>query len=701
MAGEDSNSSGVLGEDYIKDFLKLIGWTPYSSGIKVECSASERHKKPKNKTRQSHGIDDLYSYKSPMDLGVLTHAIISVKHRKSYINSEFSEFFKELAYTIECFKKSDEIINSRENINKGFDSEEIIGVLFWMSTEEKNDYSLIPKLTNPASINELSFRRIQIMDNDRVEFLTNCIEYIQSRFSKHKFSFYYIDTPYNFDDKDKKYDGDILPIEMLSSDVQVFKLQKDEEIILAIILKDIFNQDSLKRILGLAHRISSNLVSTIQIFFPSFHHQTQENINIVENIKNGFEGKNFIKNIHIYGYGTGFKKIKDEVIISEVKKNENFIEHKIDTGRFLPYGEFLRSLLIQPTIKDYNLKKLLVQKGIYTSSQKKEYSIPILTSLILSPKEYSILREYQKTEEDREKRYSSRFKTIKKINLKELKNALTAIDLNRIDDEDIKNYKYKIPIINFKMNKEKNYLEIDYEIERCLKNKSWDEQINHFKASVILNIQEDCFEIIAKNISTSTETLKINQKIISDIKQTLIKQDILSSKVQEEKVLMCDMTNKEILQFLLAFTNNDILENLKFIDILSIDIEIDDKVTLPEDSQIKWMEDKIKKIKLDGKKIEDIEILTDDKNHEYLKCWGIIVSYEHKDELMWGKGTATLELKFNISNKNEFFIQIGKCKFDKKKYTEKNVREMILLDIDNIKNKKHKEIMEKKNVKHT
>jgi hypothetical protein len=153
-----------------------------------------------------------------------------------------------------------------------------------------------------------------------------------------------------------------------------------------------------------------------------------------------------------------------------------------------------------------------------------------------------------------------------------------------------------------------------------------------------------------------------------------------------------------ILKFILSFTNNDNLTDIEFIDIISIDIEIDDTITLPETSKIKWMESKIKKLKLDGKKIEDIEIITDDKNHEYLKCWGIICEFKYDN--LKAKGSSIIEFKFNTSNKGEFFIQIGKSKFDKKIYKQKDIDQMILKDIDNIKYTIHKEIMEKKNVKY-
>ncbi len=278
-----------------------------------------------------------------------------------------------------------------------------------------------------------------------------------------------------------------------------------------------------------------------------------------------------------------------------------------------------------------------------------------------------------------------------------LKQSLKSINLNDLDKNKFKNYKYKNSNVTFEVDKSKNQLIVNYEIERYQRNKSWNKQTDYFKGAVILDCNNNS-EIIAKNISTSKETLEINKNIVNHIHRELIENNIISQTTKEEKILMDDMNNKEILQFLLAFHDNKILANVEFINIISIDIEIDETITLPDLSQIKWMEKKIKKLKLDGKKIEDIEIITNTENHEYLKCWGLTAEYKYNNPRISGEGVVIIDFKFNTTNKNEFFIQIGKCKFkfNKKEYKQTEINEMILSDIDNIKHKKHKEIMGKK-----
>lgn len=699
--GEKSKNSGELGEAYVANFLTLIGWDAIQSNLSIGCSESEKHNINNTKTGKStHGIDELYTYESPMDSSTLIHSVISVKHTENKYptspNTKFKEHITDLAHTIECFKESELIVGSREGYVA--DNEEIVGILFWLSSQDNNDFSLISQLKNPILDEDLLYERIHILDNCRVDFITKSIKLIKEKFQAYQYSFHYIDTPNNLSDNNKQYNGNSLPIEMLSSDIQVFKLIKDKEIILVIVLKDEFHTDTLKRILGLAHRISNNLTSNIQIFFPSFDHEKQDNINSVNSIKAKFRKQEFTNTTHVFGYDISFKdtNTNKNIETSTSIPNKDIDEKYIDNGTMLPYGEQLRSLLSTSLITEPELKRVLREKGIFVCNPNKEKTIPILTSLLLSPKEFDTLKEHQKTKEDKEKRQESRFKTEIKPTIENLKPFFKSCNLYDIDGGKFKNYKYTTPMVNFRSDKDKKQLIVEYEIERYQRNKSWNEQTDFFKGSVIFDCSGGNLEIIAKSISTAKETLEINRNIINHIKLKLIEGDIISKTTKEEKILMNDMTNEERLQFLLAFTDNSILTDIEFIDITSIEIEIDETATLPDSSKIKWMEDKIKKLKLDGKKIEDIEILTNNANHKYLKCWGLVAEYKFDNPITSGSGTTIIDFRFNVANKNEFFIQISKSKFDKKKYKEKNIEEIIWSSIDSIKHQKHKEIMEKK-----
>jgi len=698
MAGEDSKSSGELGEFYIANFLELIGWKQRQSNESISCYESIKHNiNNAKKGRTTHGIDELYTYKSPMDSNTLIHSVISVKHNdKQYPtspNSKFKEHFNELAYTVECFQNSNQITENRNNYND-IDDEQIIGLLFWIASNEDKNFSIISKVKNPRLDNNLNYERIHIIDNDRVTFITNCIDLIKNEFQGYDYNFYYFDTPNNFSDSKKQSSGKVLPLEMLNSNIQVFKLTKEKEVVLVIVLKDEYKQDILKRILGLAHRLSNNLTSNIQILFPKFEHSRQENINSIKSVKSTFAQKEFIDTTIIRGYDIGFKNTPDNTSKSINIPNET-IKDEVDNGQILPYGEHLRNLLNTSQISESELKTLLKDKGIFFCDNKREHTVPVLTSLLLTPSEFNILKEYQQTKDDKEKRHESKFKTIEEPNVLNINKALGTFDLKVLETKKFKNYNYKTSKVSFIADKEKKQLTLTYEIERYSRNKSWSEQKDFFKGTIIIDCSNGNLEVIAKNISTAPETLDINRNLIKEIKNKLVINNIIDKTTNEEKILMNKMSNKEVLKFLLSFTDNTKLIDLTFKDISKIDIEIDKSISLPKEHTIKWMENKINKFQFDGDKVEDIELLTDDSNHQYLKCWGIVAKYEFDNHN--GKGDTVLEFKFHPKN-HEFFIQIEKCNFDKRIHQQKNIEDMILDNIDKVKYLSHKDIIEKKDV---
>jgi len=690
--GEDKKNSGEIGEIYVSNFLNLIGWKNFKSGVDIPCLMSEKHKKP----NETHGVDRIYQYKSTLDKGRMIHAVMSVKHSTNdYVSSKFKEYFSDLANVVDCYESS---LSNNECIDdvEIYKSPQVIGVLFWISSKEERTKSAITNLNLSLRLpSELNYDRIQIMDNDRMEFITNSIDAVKKRFSKHKIEFYYISTPYNM--SDRPYSGSKLPIEMFNSDIQTFRLQKDDEIILAIVVKDEFNPDNLKRIFGLSHKISNNFTNNVVILFPSFEHKVQKNINIVNSIKDLFQDKDFIDTTNVYGYDIGFKDVLELVEISDEVSDEEILEPLSDNGKILPYGEYLRSYINHSSITESELNIFLKSKGIYVCKYaKKEFTIPVISSMLVSPTEFEILKNHHTLTESKDKRRSSSLETTSNISGEDLAKVLNVINLNEIAKSKFPNYKFTIPESEFKLDKEKKQITLEYEIESYYRNRSWDEQINIFKGKVVFDYSKKRLEIISNNIYTSTETFEIGRKIINYAKAKLKEANLIKS-TKENQILMDNLSNEQILQFLLSFTDDSSLNEIEFKTIKSIDIELSNKDEIPSDSDLKWVENSIQKLKLDGANLQELKIIKENGNHKYLKCWGIIVEY--KFNTFKAKGSVIVRLEFYKANKNnEFMVIIDKYDYDKRLFTKKTIDDMVLSEIDNIKHSKYQEIMEKTNV---
>lgn len=704
MGGELSKSYGEMGEEIVDKLLNLIGWKSTPINETVPCIYPKKHKRQSAKgDRTTHGEDSFYIYKSPFFTGQLNHIVISSKYTdKPYpdensatLNTDFSKHFKDLAETMECYSRST-LKNENSQSFSGIDYERIYGILFWTSGEEKAfEKSIFPKL-NSTYTKDLDYSAIYLIDSARSAFLFKTIQIIENNYVSKSFkpSFYYIDTGNNPSDKNKKYKDNFLPLELLLSDIQLFLLENEQEKVLAMIIKDNFSVESLNRIFGLAHSITKGLAK-INIHFPDYF--TNKHGNDVKRVKRGFQNSNIIDSINIFSYNDNILSLtNDDTTLSLPSVIDEEIELTHD--QILPYGNELRDLLSRSVISKTEMNNLLKDKGVYISEPSKENILPILSSILLSPKEFDRLKENQTTREDGEKRRSSPpLKLTNEVKGKTLIELLPGIlNLNDIAKKQFANYDFHNASMSFEMiDNNPNKVQANYKITKHETNKIWFEGKNEYRGGLILELIEDKIELKSTLKDTSPDTKFINNSIKKSLIKDFKNKKYIDENTVEKKILIKDFTNEEIIDFFLNFTSTSSSEII-FENILSMDIELDEKETLPSDSQIKWMEDKIKNLKFDGKKIEEIDLITKIENRKYLKCWGIITEYIF--DYKGSEGSCKIDFSFQKSGDNEFEIHIltNTVKF-KKGIINKTILGNYIFDLlDKIKLEKYDSIIKNK-----
>lgn len=306
--GELSKKTGEQGEKIVSNFLSAIGWGNTIDNIDLPCLCEIKHQKDSSqKPRTTHGIDAIFRYETPLFENILEHVIISVKFSdkkyKANPNSDFKSHFTDLATALECYEKSE----LQNEYSDGFTASNNAtkGLLIWIHNQGEDD-SIVDKL----SVNldkSLVYDTIYVLDNARIAFIHKCIKFIKYEYTDFKSSFYYTDTGHNPSTISKKYDGDILPLQYIFSDIQIFKLEEDktQKITFVLISKDIFEENSLKRLIGLAHNLTKNLTANVDICFPDYdklHHS-----NSVTKIKGQFTNNNFTNKIRVVSYNNRFQ----------------------------------------------------------------------------------------------------------------------------------------------------------------------------------------------------------------------------------------------------------------------------------------------------------------------------------------------------------------------------------------------------------
>lgn len=299
--GEWSKTVGEYGEETVAKFLELIGWGHPPKGISIPCVKALHEK-------ETHGLDFLYTYPCPLVDEVLKNAIVSVKYTSEvYPNSPSSKFKKhleDLAYSIECFRSSEQ----RSNINKGFfgvKKTEDIGVLFWLSNNPDTYDDLIEKVLNIRFDKDYNFKSIYIVDNKRITFIFESIMCARFKFPNSKIEFEYLNTGKNNNPLTKKNSGSILPLEYINSSVLLLRIVGEKKI-LGIFTINNFNESDLKRLIGLAQDISKNWPDNISIFFPNYNGLTYEPI--VRQVKTSFEDKEFIERVAVESYKLDYRR---------------------------------------------------------------------------------------------------------------------------------------------------------------------------------------------------------------------------------------------------------------------------------------------------------------------------------------------------------------------------------------------------------
>ena len=77
-------------------------------------------------------------------------------------------------------------------------------------------------------------------------------------------------------------------------------------------------------------------------------------------------------------------------------------EHK-DIQKIVPFGEQLRGFANQKYLSQAELYRILKERGVFALNTEKDFTVPLLQTLILSPKEFDKIREAFSTKEDNAK----------------------------------------------------------------------------------------------------------------------------------------------------------------------------------------------------------------------------------------------------------------------------------------------------------
>lgn len=298
--GEFSKLVGDVGEGIVSHFLELFGWENHAANKYVKCHTRKHDK-------ESHGIDALFVYNSPLESNTIENIVVSSKYSSnSYarVLSTFKSHFEDIATAIECYAKSqlkrdvnDQVISSG---NYGSCRKVDTGVLFYINNEERSEEEdIIGKVKNSQINSSLKFRAIHLIDNKRASFLYESIKYIKNKYGSENVNFFYPPTSLNLINTQKKYFGKIFPVEYISSPVLPIVIEKNnqEQPIFCLMSCEPFSFEVLESLVACARDLVADISKNLLFVFKEYN-----KLNAKEDVDNLLlaVGKDVIINIEAY-----------------------------------------------------------------------------------------------------------------------------------------------------------------------------------------------------------------------------------------------------------------------------------------------------------------------------------------------------------------------------------------------------------------
>jgi len=308
--GEWSKAVGEFGEKAVENFLNVIGWDSPPKGIEFKCLNSANHSDTGE--RNTHGLDFYFPYKSPLVDGVLKCVHVSVKYTsKKYPSSPTSDFkkhYEDLVNTIECFRSSQEKRDINDNFN-GISSREDVGVLFWLSNDPESYKDLIAKIAGSQLSANDKFHSLFVVDNKRIEFIYQALQFAQSYCRTANVDVYYPNTGKNIIPTTKQSYGKMLPVEYINASILPLRIEEigNNNCQLMLFTIDPFNLLDLKRLIGLSLELSGSWTTGIVIAFPDYNEL--ENQMEVRSAKLSFQNRQTMERLKVVSYYDGFKSI--------------------------------------------------------------------------------------------------------------------------------------------------------------------------------------------------------------------------------------------------------------------------------------------------------------------------------------------------------------------------------------------------------
>ena len=297
----------------------------------------------------------------------------------------------------------------------------------------------------------------------------------------------------------------------------------------------------------------------------------------------------------------------------------------VDSNYLIPSGSELRVLLNSEHISYGEVHSVLKGKGIFSGSNDKSITVPLLSATLLTPSGYSALIE---ASVDRDSK--------PKVKVSALDLVASSCDwitpLKQLFDTDFNPFANieSIEVVDIPgvVVDSKDKIRIPYTINRKDFSKDWTQRELKFSGEISIERQGSSLKLDVSSTHSSKETEIINRRLTAKISKALKDTGITQSEI-ERKITFDSFSNVERVRFFKRLTGG----YGRFVGKGNVnDMEISRDISgppLPDDPQVSWMNQSVKRLKIDGEKLNDIFLISDEKYYPFYHVQRMDVTFPY------------------------------------------------------------------------
>lgn len=334
----------------------------------------------------------------------------------------------------------------------------------------------------------------------------------------------------------------------------------------------------------------------------------------------------------------------------------------IDLKSTIVSGSDLRILLGSEHVSYGEIYAALKEKGIFVGNSEKSITVPLLSATLLTPDSFTRLIESSINRESLPKVKVAALGLVAKES-----DWITPLKKDLFNDSfDILGSMSGVDFVtNPRIIVDGDKISIPYQVVRQDYSKDWIQRELRFDAQITIERQNGKLKLEFTSTHSSKETEQVNKRITARVAKILFGQNI----VKEEEPLSVTfgaLSNEERVRYFKRLTAGH-AGCLSLGCVNDIDICLDaNGPALPDDPQISWMSQTVRRFNVDGERLNDIFLINDEKYYKHYYILKMDVTFPFKVAANEGECRVTFSFSGTrtVSPSSELIFEVVRWSYN-------------------------------------